>query len=324
MNLYNDITKRLLRINASSYPIIGGGTFGVIRQYTTGYVLKGAKSEPQDFILEIVSGLLYQCYMPFIIQLVPYRTQFRWPFPILKDVFFSSTDNTPVCSMSQLQTTVYDSIPLMAHINFYKDILFQLIIALNGLQLAIGFIHRDLHSGNVMINNTAQQDVTYVIDGKSVTIQKNFDIFIIDLGQSCANISRCQSKSSCDKNYIIEAPAASYDLDPVDGCFNNTHDLRLFCGSLSYHYLYQHHGLDELTSEEVLEFKKTRGTQIDFLMCDLYANAFRNISKKDIIAKVGPKKTGSTWHTLYDLLLNPNHRNIFSPTKLFDFLHKYY
>jgi len=200
------------------------------------------------------------------------------------------------------------------------SVLVQVTIALYGLQSAIYFTHRDLHAGNVMINyekhNTTNE---YILAGEKIPITSNIKTYIIDLGQSCAAISKCLEQ--CDRSAFIEAPGSSYDFEAygqnsIDGCFKLGYDLRLFAGSLSYYYLYYQFNLDKMDSNNMRTFAYQHWqnlTQLDILMVKIYIYAYDNV--------VIDPNADVVWHNLYTVIYKKEQRNnIFKPELFFKFL----
>ena len=321
--LYNNILELLDVYDISSYPIVNKGSFGLIRSKGL-KIIKIPTENPQDFFLEVIAGLLYQCYKSKIKELIPPTIHFRWPFPEIHSVFKSYQDQCVVVMMEKMAYTIDDLLDNIKYksILVYKDVLTQLIVALYSLQFSIGFIHRDLHYGNVMVNFGPESErvlTKYEIEGESIEVYKFFEVFIIDLGQSCANISKCTT-TKCEQ-IIIQSPAASYGIDPIEGCFfNNTYDLHLFCASMSEMYLKKYFGLYRQSSIEIQKIKKTLVdlSSLDLLMLDLYINAYKPLGNmmKDTQYNAG-------FHTIYTLLKNKKPVNIFYPLNLLKFLKKY-
>jgi hypothetical protein len=327
---YQEFLNNLNDMDTNKVKLIGKkiaeGSFGKIYDYYQGrYVLKFPKADPFDpleaessFLIEVLANIVYQCYKNNIIQLIPYPIGFKWPFPQITQC--SKTNSNIAIIMSKLEITALDLIlnnqknPDL--FNIVMDILIQVCIYIYGLQIAIGFIHRDFHSNNAMLTMRPKPVLLQSrINNKEISFNSSYELFIIDLGQSCAQISNC-SDNKCD-TILLEAPAASYNVNPIEGCFNRSHDIRLFCGSLSYFYLTNMYGsaVNNLSSANMDKVKKTYiKNKTDALMFDLYIKAFQGISQQDIDSKATP------WHALYPLLTKPVTRSIFDPPSFFTYL----
>lgn len=113
------------------------------------------------------------------------------------------------------------------------EILLQLVCKLAGLQAAVGFEHRDLHPNNVMCTRRAvPAQITYANGQWSKTVLSTYRVWFIDFGQSCFDLSRCQT---CDVNVRLTAGFSSYKYicDTVS-CSNFTFDLRFLFGWVSH------------------------------------------------------------------------------------------
>ncbi|XP_046397756.1 serine/threonine-protein kinase haspin-like [Ischnura elegans] len=65
----------------------------------------------------------------------------------------------------------------------------QVAYALAVAELALEFEHRDLHWGNIMVSNTHEKDVTYIVDGKKTTFStRGVSAKIVDFTLSRATI----------------------------------------------------------------------------------------------------------------------------------------
>jgi serine/threonine protein kinase len=323
--------------------LLGGGTYGDIYSYGTTRVLKiplGDIDDKADALIEIISNIVYQCYKERILELVPTSSNFRWPFPnisrcskytITKN---GETQNKIGLVMSKMTKDCWDLVDGFTghHEDIYilLDILFQLCIFLFGLQKSIGFIHRDLHPGNIMydILHTPIQAI-YRIEGNEVEMKQYTKAYIIDLGQSCANLSKCIDAKCTNANYLLEGPASSYKTNPIDGCFNESYDIRMFVGALSISYLETKHAGKTYRQMEELLLENESNTPFDNLMIQIFVNAFdftvdSKIEKK--IPSAGSSRSGSSgssvemsWKNQYNLLKTRD-RGTFSPKQFFMFL----
>ena len=93
------------------------------------------------------------------------------------------------------------------------------------LQDFIRFIHRDFHTGNVMIKRVESNTINV---GYPINNQK-YKPYIIDLGETCANLR-------CDGCEDIQFP--KINTAPHDICNNNSHDLRMLLAA-SYIYYFR-------------------------------------------------------------------------------------
>ena len=326
--LYYKIFKNLNNIDETKLEKqINRGSFGIIYKYEGNKVLKvpiGNVESKSDALIEIISNIVYQCYKNKILDMVPYPSNFRWPFPHIYKCakLGTSGDNHPYTSpdlisilMDKVETDCW-SLSTHGDLETYISVMIQTAVALYGLQESIGFIHRDLHPGNIMINMFPDKSVTnYKLSGKKLNISSNVLIYIIDLGQSCANLSKC-IEHKCD-NLILEGPASSHPISPIDGCFNRSFDLRLFTGTLAVVYMEEKHKITGYSSNQMkkyLEKNKRNFTKLDILMSKIYIHAFDGI-------KVDPKAT--MWHQLYKTLTFRPSRTIFTPELFFDFIYNF-
>lgn len=299
-------------------PIVEGG-YGRIYAFGNDKILKipkGDNKDMSDFLIELISNVVYHCYRDQIMTLVPRNTGFIWPFKSLTKVMKITEPNGETKIAIVMPKIRYDCwfvVNNFRNLNIYLNILTQVCVSLYGLQQSISFIHRDLHAGNVMINFLNEPTkIEYKIPYKNqvyteIKLDKVVDVYFIDLGQSCANLSRCSKDPSSSKPILLEAPAGSYNIKPIDGCFNFSHDLRLFCGSISYAYLSKH---TPNQTKKIL-------TDLDKLMSSLYNHAY------DGVTKIPGKEE---WHNLYDKFeeeKRPIRNSIFTPANFFNYLKKF-
>ena len=365
VRLHNELIPYLQYIDTKKVQgEIARGSFGAIykikKQNPTekSKVLKVPLGDDQDFLLEVISMIVYQCYKNQIMQYVPRTTGFRWPFPTIYSFykfFDHNNDMNRFCTeIERVATDCWSLVPPVINsdpsnkesvlnpkhpnnpnnpnspinpnnfdpyqytINTYMSALVQVTIALHGLQSAMNFTHRDLHGGNVMINYEKQNKTReYKLANETITVTSNIKIYIIDLGQSCAAISRCLEQ--CDRSAFMEAPASSYDFkaygqNSIDGCFKMGYDLRLFAGSLSYYYLYYQYKLNNMTSNDMRTFVQQSShnfSQLDVLMIKLYIYAYDGLTLT----------SQSVWHNLYRAIyMKEKRNNIFKPEFFFKFL----
>lgn len=327
--LYYKIFKNLNHIDQSKLGVqINRGSFGAIYEYENDKVLKvplGNVESKSDALIEIISNIVYQCYEEKIIDMVPIPSNFRWPFPHIykcakigsgKDNNPSTSDDLISIAMNKVKTDCW-SISTMKTTNrqsVYISIMIQTAIALYGMQESIGFIHRDLHPGNVMIDEILSVNSIFKLLNKQISINTDIMIYIIDLGQSCANLSKCMEQK-CD-NLILEGPASSHNVEPIDGCFNRSFDLRLFTGTLAVDYMMEFHKISGYSSKQMrkyLDENSSKFSQLDKIMTKIYIHAFDGIV-------VDPNRT--IWHQLYPTLTMRPTRTIFTPELFFDFILK--
>ena len=298
---------------------IAEGTFGEIwsamlsvvgnaspaREIVVKIPLKAGTKEGVGSLIENLMSIILQCYRPTIEQLVPKTTGFQWAFP---EVYFSINSEEDeqelgiIVGMSKmdsdLETIVYeDNQATFADI---IDILLQLCVKLECLQETVGFLHRDMHGANVMVNTRPQPTVeVYKLNGISVKSKSKYDVFIIDLGQSCIDLARCQT---CRMETLIQGEAESYKKGI--SCYNPSYDLRLLIASIG-----------EGVSNKALLPKYKRRFQ------DLTKLAYTGVDKDFLAQK---KKQGADWHAIYAELGKYKTPSIvsktFTPTGLFKFL----
>ena len=314
----NDIDRTKIEKKISS------GAFGIIYQYQGRKVLKvpkGDLSDKSDALIEIISNIVYQCYKEKILDIVPIPSNFRWPFPTIYKCskVNINNDKDPMTSPNLISILMdrveRDCWSLQTRdFNIYTSLMIQTAVALYGLQQSVGFIHRDLHLGNIMIDTSPVKTTSiYKLGGKEISTRSNILIYIIDLGQSCANLSNCIERK-CD-NIILEGPASSHNVSAIDGCFNRSFDLRLFTGCLAIDYISKHLKISGYSSQQMIKFfyeNNKNFTKLDILMVKIYIHAFQDI-------QIDPNQT--LWHQLYQTLSFRPSRTIFTPERFFDFIY---
>jgi serine/threonine protein kinase len=108
-----------------------------------------------------------------------------------------------------------------------KQFLIALMYVLYFLQQTTNFVHRDLHTGNVMLKklNNLQKTEIFINNKKVTEIFTKYQIYLIDFGFSCLSFQKCN----------IDLPdVVSGDFYDSHKCTNKSHDARLFCASLLF------------------------------------------------------------------------------------------
>jgi len=115
------------------------------------------------------------------------------------------------------------------------DFMIQLCFILLCLQKSCGFTHGDMHLGNIMIKT---KDT--LIRHNEIVLRSRYQIFLIDLGMSCADFSSCCSLNPIyikNQGYKTNKYCANQSLDLrffFKNCIRNYHDINL-CDPL-YNY----------------------------------------------------------------------------------------
>ena len=97
--------------------------------------------------------------------------------------------------------------------NEWKSILFQIIMTLVTYQKVFDFTHNDLHTNNIMYNQTDKKFLNYCYNGKHYKVPTFGKLYkIIDFGRS---IYKFQGKICCSDSYHPKGDAAGqYNCEP--------------------------------------------------------------------------------------------------------------
>ena len=152
-------------------------------------------------------------------------------YPIADIVFIARTEaQSLLVGLQRLDTTLTALIAGRAFTkDEFVDILFQITTKLYYMQEEFGFMHRDLHTDNIMICRRAHPiHVHCGFGGTTRTFKSTYRCYFIDFGMSCVDFSKCQS---CDWASRI-TPGSPYGLVMCEQvpCENFTFDLRYMFG----------------------------------------------------------------------------------------------
>ena len=269
-------------------------------KYVTKLVKIKEEKNQREALIENIIHVLLQCNRDNIQDWCDTKlgdTTFVWPFPDLKYILLGKFGTGPkliMAGMDKIDCGFEDLQGDPKYPYHAYDILVQLCVMLYCLQESIGFIHRDLHDGNVMLKKREKlTDVTYRLKGETIVIKDSlYEVIIIDLGQSCLDMRNCGA--SCGNYSVLEGEPFSSELGFQVKCDNKAQDLRFFCARF-VHFLARIYASYEETDFELL--KKF----IKFKKC-LNSAAFEGISE-------ACKKNSTRFHYPLDLT-NPN--NVYS------------
>ena len=200
-----------------------------------------------NFLLENVLHVVLQCNRTNIQKWCKKnisKTTFIWPFVELKYIIKANIENGihTIVGMEKVDMDMYDACDEKPDDMFViYDILVQLSVILHCLQESVGFMHRDLHLGNIMLNTREQpKTVTYTLDGENIVVTNSkYEVKLIDLGQSCVDLSKCGS--FCDMNTKISGKPVSSEFvnNLVVKCENKAQDLRFLCAHICMRYSFK-------------------------------------------------------------------------------------
>lgn len=221
---------------------LGSGSYGeVINARVNGCdvaVKTAIKSKVKYTANSLVEGMIHvllQCSKDNIESQIDPDSGWEWPFPqldfLLKSVYGPKNNQVFMIGMEKLSESVYTLFREMDIPTVYvNDIFIQLIVYLFWLQKTTGFVHRDLHGGNVMVQIRPKIiEKTYTIGDDSITLDSYYRVFIIDYGQICIDLSDCHM---CHIDAQMQPSASSYGLDEDNVKCDFSYDTRMFFGML--------------------------------------------------------------------------------------------
>lgn len=221
---------------------VAEGTFGEVwLAHINGYpiVVKIAKSGYQQSLLEeimlttlITSPRARQCYM-YHVRSLNVEGLDRFPFGqvtfALKNT--SVLGSNLMMGMERFDLTVFDLFDKPEHRGSeadLMDVLAQILQHLHVAQTTFGLQHKDLKSNNIMlVRRPVPVQVARRIGatGPFMTLCSTYQVVIIDLGASCANMS------ACGVNLRIENLNTAFDQSRVL-CGNKSYDIIMLLISL--------------------------------------------------------------------------------------------
>ena len=198
------------------------------------------KDDKIDFILEnIIHILLYNYYDKFISQLklkIDVKEKIIPPIYYLGTSNFNNSKNNLITIMPYLGKTLFEIIT-QYNLNKYNlyDLFFQICFHIRILQITCGFMHRDLHAGNILVDKREKPEIiSYNFNKNNIKIKSEYKVYFIDFGQSCIDLKLC---NKCEIKNKIFTKTSSYNYDEnkekiLITCENNSHDLRILFSSL--------------------------------------------------------------------------------------------
>tara|TARA_Y100000389_G_C17463698_1_gene523736 strand:- start:3214 stop:4365 length:1152 start_codon:yes stop_codon:yes gene_type:complete len=287
--IYGNNNKGILDYESSTNSIFNGILLNnkleklkhiIVRQMN--YYLE--KDDKIDFILEnIIHILLYNYYDKFISQLkfkINIKEKIIPPIYYVGTSNFNNYKNNLISIMPYLGNTLFETINScnLSKYNLY-DIFFQICFHLKILQIMSGFMHRDLHAGNILVHKRDKHDIiSYNFNNNNIKIKSEYKVYFIDFGQSCIDLSLC---NKCDIKNKIFTKTTSYNYDEkkkniLISCENNSHDLRILFSSL-----YDTIKYNKELSELVLYFKDSIITRLEFVKVYRLLNVYDSLFDPD-------------------------------------------
>jgi hypothetical protein len=190
-------------------PVITKGSYGEI--HSVGhmgeeYIMKtpifpeNCEQREKD---EITEQFLEEIFTTIILNCVCQKFFDIKPFTEVKKLYFLEK---PQVLLEKLDKSALQFFSANEDLKMQAEFIRRLSEILKFLQKEINFVHRDLHSNNVMIKN-----IKYKGKGKDKKIV-DYDIVIIDLGAVCVDLTKCCHLSK------IEVSTGIYDQDFSSAC----------------------------------------------------------------------------------------------------------
>jgi tRNA A-37 threonylcarbamoyl transferase component Bud32 len=160
----------------------------------------------------------------------------EYPIPV---VYFiaKSASQLIFTGMQILQMTLTDFIQdNIITKEIFQDVILQIIIKLSFMQKQFGFMHRDLHSDNIMLKKRESPVIfQYGMQGLDQTITSTslYEVYFIDFGMSCVDFNSCLQ---CHWDLRL-SPGSPYGLiiSETITCKNFSFDLRYLFGFFKAH-----------------------------------------------------------------------------------------
>jgi len=223
--------KTLFDCSGSDFEYIKRGTYGFIYKLNDKIVIKYPSlnnsiclDDSENsliitilFIEEQVSNILLYCLYNEILYTFPHYIQCVPEIISIVKVESENGNHNLGSMMEKLEPIFKINMTLESLINY----LIQIANALYYLQEKLQFMHRDLHSGNILMTKNPNQNKTIKLCTGDYLENQQYIIKIIDFGNVSMKIGDLEinTNSMNQPNYKKHV-------------FNPTHDLRMLCASL--------------------------------------------------------------------------------------------
>lgn len=225
----SDYTQLFLASNAPKEEIdistkIGSGTYGEIYKLPNKKaIIKVYKNTNLDSIIqENMVHIILHCLQSSL------KLCFGHPIPdCIPRIYQFIKKPQTLTIMEKLDETVQDYLKKVNDFDDEKNLFIAIMYQLYFLQKTTYFVHRDLHSQNIMIKllkNKQNTDI-YINNVNIASLSLEYQIYFIDFGFTCLSFGKC----GIDLPDIVAG--TFYDSKK---CINRSHDARLFFASLFY------------------------------------------------------------------------------------------
>jgi serine/threonine protein kinase len=202
---------------------IACGTYGNIFQHNEAIIKTYKKLKIESIIEENMIHILLYCLQPTL------KSCFGHPIPnCIPEIYQFVQKPVPMTIMEKVD----DNLKHFLSKHFYnftneKELFIAIMYQLYFLQKTTYFIHRDLHSENIMLKYLKKRKSTDIIieNQKLTTLDMYFQIFFIDFGFSCLSLKKC----GMDLPDIVSGTFYKSEV-----CLNRSHDARLLFASLYF------------------------------------------------------------------------------------------
>jgi hypothetical protein len=221
-----DVTAcNIVRQNKNSmviYNELGHGTYGsvynaVINGCNVAMKISNGKTKSTDvnMLSEGLIHIILQCTHKQITAQIPrYVAGWEWPFPSIKmitKIKYGEKNEELMVATSKLSMTLHT---LLSKYDISKpylnDVLVQIVIKLYWLQKTVSFVHRDMHTGNVMmVERNIPEDRTYIISDRALNTASYYRIYFIDMGKIRIDLRSC---NLCEINMDFEPSTVHYGV----------------------------------------------------------------------------------------------------------------
>ena len=202
-----------------------------------------------NFIEETITSILLWAYHT---QMQIYiGKNFPQPFPEILSLDNTTDDTNNHTIMSVMEKLDFDGWRFFdkkeyegnrIYSSHQLPVLIQIVYYFYCLQQSCGFTHGDMHLGNIMFKKIKEYEPKFSITIEGKNIESDYRPYIIDLGMSCVDLSKCCNLTS------LHIKGGAYKTDTY--CRNKSQDMRLFFFCL-YHYCAQHDKLYDKLNEYV-------------------------------------------------------------------------
>jgi hypothetical protein len=217
----------------ATVPVVAGGTYGKI------YTSNAWKTNPDEDYKSVIGkmmkhgseiGFLEENLTHLLLYLLYEKRNLfinHNVFPEIYGMYRTDGTNSPKSVIVIMEKVPNDFYTVFLYKNVIGQIDQIIVLAsfLADLQYKQGFIHGDMHYGNIMLTRDTVPDIKIGMEDGVKIINANLP-YIIDLGRACINLT------SGRKMIVKISDDSSTTLDSYEHCTNKSYDMRIFIASI--------------------------------------------------------------------------------------------